>query len=381
MTRNARRALAALLALAALAACGGEGDATLRQTSPGSPRPDGGLGDAGGSSGGSSGGAAGKGGSGAAGTGGAGVPGGASGTGGAGAAGGGAGGQDPGPTIRTVSTRGIFGNVAASDNMLWDGDFEWSGAFITQYGWASATIGWNTSVVPDIEVGATCRSGLKCARVKKGGGIVGVAVSPSTPTTLLRAWAKVPEGTPCSKVRVSLAGCFAYVGATGTPLDPATPDPDEGGWCKLEGERPTLDVSPCVFVVNKSINVKEPIFVDDVYLGPPASTGAAGSAGSAPAPALPATKAPAVGPSAEDRADIEALQGMMRGWRDRPPPARQRPPAVFPVVRRARAAPLAGGPLPGGNSCVELRRPGSAGVFPHDNTPGGRGGYLAGWAG
>jgi hypothetical protein len=78
--------------------------------------------------------------------------------------------------IRTVHQRNPFGNVAASDNLLWDGDFEWSGAFLAQYAWSSGK-SWKTSGGPEIEVLAACHSGMKCARVKKGGSIGGIGVS------------------------------------------------------------------------------------------------------------------------------------------------------------------------------------------------------------
>ncbi|MCS6899329.1 MAG: hypothetical protein RMJ98_06560, partial [Myxococcales bacterium] len=84
--------------------------------------------------------------------------------------------------IRTVSQRNIFGNVAASDNLLWDGDFEWSGAFLSQYAWSSGK-SWKPSEAPEIKVLAACRSGMKCARVEKGGSMGGIGVSPRTPTT------------------------------------------------------------------------------------------------------------------------------------------------------------------------------------------------------
>ena len=36
---------------------------------------------------------------------------------------------------RTVIERSPYGNVKASQNLLWDGDFEWSSPFADQYGW------------------------------------------------------------------------------------------------------------------------------------------------------------------------------------------------------------------------------------------------------
>ena len=54
--------------------------------------------------------------------------------------GGGGGGSPPDPpdppaVKRTVIERNPFGNVEASQNLLWDGDFEWSSPFTDQYGW------------------------------------------------------------------------------------------------------------------------------------------------------------------------------------------------------------------------------------------------------
>jgi hypothetical protein len=273
-----KQSFGALVLVAALAACG-EGEMQLTQgTTPGvtgGAAGTGGQGAAGAGQGGVAQGGAGTGGKagagGKSGAGGKAGQGGAAGKGTGGVSGGGqAGAGGTGPVVRTVETRRPFGNVAASDNLLWDGDFEWSGAFVTQYPWVQSTSGWDSSNQPNIALGGKCRSGIKCAVVTKNAGVAGVGMSPPAGDSLVRAWAHVPDSTACNKVKVYLASCFEG-GSVGTAIPPTSPDPDASGWCQYQDTRPSLAVTPCVIVVNK-ITSTTPIYVDDVYLGPAPST-------------------------------------------------------------------------------------------------------------
>lgn len=236
--------------------------------------------------------------------------------GGAGQATGGQGGEAGAPItpIRTVSQRNPFGNVAASDNLLWDGDFEWSGAFLSQYAWSSGK-SWKTSGVPEIEVLAACRSGMKCARVKKGGSIGGIGVSPRTPTTRFRGWVKIESGEACSRVQLYLSSCFGYDDLK-DPAESSSAEPDGEGWCRYEAERPTLDKTPCLFLLNKS---KAGLLVDDFYLGPGTSAPSSGASSAVDAEATAQVR--------EIREDLR----LRRQGDDRPP---LRPPTRFREVRR-----------------------------------------------
>src|SRR5262245_9380671 len=83
---------------------------------------------------------------------------------------------DAGPPKRTIEQRNAFGNVAETENLLWDGDFEWFSAFSDQYGWLAGTsmltLGYSFR---DIRVGTICRSGLKCAGMAKKTVLAGIA--------------------------------------------------------------------------------------------------------------------------------------------------------------------------------------------------------------
>jgi hypothetical protein len=279
--------------VAGQAGSGGSG-----QAGKGGSSGQGGSGGKGGSAG-----AAGKGG--AAGQGGAGSGGESGSSGQAGAA---------GAPVRTVSQRNPFGNVQATDNLLWDGDFEWSGAFVSQYSWSSGKL-WTTSLAPGIDVYPECRSGLKCAQMKKNSSIGGIAVSPRTATTRVRGWARVEPGSTCSKVSLYLAGCFTSTSSSFTsPIAPVAAEPDAQGWCQYDEERPSLSETPCLFVSNKS---KGAAFLDDLYVGP-------GSAAPVSQPAML---------DDETKAQIEEIRSDLRKRRHEDPP-RRTPPTAFPRVRK-----------------------------------------------
>lgn len=258
-----------LCASLVLIACGSEGPLTLRSRGQegGADTMGGAAGESsitGGSGGsiytGGSGGSAGIGGFGGFGAGNGGISGSSGQSGAPGEAGAG------GAPIRTVSQRSPFGDVAASDNLLWDGDFEWSGAFISQYSWSSGKT-WSIAGDPGIAVYAECRSGMKCAKVKKNAALGGIGVSPRTAMTKVRGWARVNEGSVCSKVNVYLSSCFEKMSLE-NPAKATADEPDAEGWCQYEDDLPTLKSTPCMFIVNKT---KGDIFVDAMYLGPGSS--------------------------------------------------------------------------------------------------------------
>jgi len=160
------------------------------------------------------------------------------------------------PPKRTVIERNPFGDVAVTQNLLWDGDFEWSSAVSDEYGW------WEnqTTVISDIVVGPACKSGIKCARIKAGSTLLGIAVSSSE--FALQAWVYTKfedkgAGTPCSKVLVALTS----VGVHGEPKNPLTADPpDADGWCKFSVMAPQHQDK--VFLQIRNIG-GSPLLVDD----------------------------------------------------------------------------------------------------------------------
>jgi hypothetical protein len=140
---------------------------------------------------------------------------------------------DAGPVRRTVTQRNPFGNVAETENLLWDGDFEWFSAFSDEYGWLAGSspqsIGYSFS---DVRLGAVCRSGLKCAGVKNKHIIVGIAVASQGHKIEASFWAHLTKGT-CDQVTALVAdlGEGADPDVTVTPVDKA---PDAAGWCQFD---------------------------------------------------------------------------------------------------------------------------------------------------
>ncbi len=256
-------------------------------------------------------GTAGRGGSSTAGTAGSSVSGGAgsAGSGGAGSAGSGGG----VPPRRTVSVRSPYGSLAAG-NLLWDGDLEWSGPWVSQYPWAatSTTAGFGASGV-EFLVGPDCRSGLKCAALGQTG-LAAVGVAPTTAYTHARGWVRVPKGVACGDVSVRLDGCFLDVTAS-APLPAASATPDDAGWCRYEGDVETPDDAACLYF-KRPAGANGVFVVDDAYVGASVAT--------------KATLGLSRAPSAAEIAEVRALQSALRSR------VYRLPPPVKPLVPRLR---------------------------------------------
>src|SRR5690606_14674614 len=142
------------------------------------------------------------------------------------------GGGEPGPSPRrTVQQRNPFGNVAKHDNLLWDGDFEWRISFPEQYGWYETTIGFGFLDLPTLEMGAACKSGIKCARLAPNHALLGLGKSSLGNSLEASAWVWT-EAAACSSVRMTLAAI--------TSVDPTVEVLSEseqptGGWCRFIG--------------------------------------------------------------------------------------------------------------------------------------------------
>lgn len=212
---------------------------------------------------------------------------------------------DAPPPIRTVMQRNPYGNVAVTDNLLWDGDFEWSSPFSDQYGWYQGS-GANVTAatVSDVEVGPACRSGVKCARLKKGQSLLGFAV---TADADLEAWVHVKfeddgAGTECLKAKANLIGDGVFPDEVAKLVAPATPDAE--GWCKLTVVAPKRVGKVYMQVINGG---KTPMLVDDAAIRP--TTAPVSTDGGALI-------------TAADLADVEDARAMirsMRGPHDAPP--------------------------------------------------------------
>ncbi|MCU0692502.1 MAG: hypothetical protein MUF54_13965 [Polyangiaceae bacterium] len=171
---------------------------------------------------------------------------------------------------RTVFTRDPFGNYAVIDNLLSDGDFEWATDFASQYPWIRYP-GENT--LPDLRMGASCRSGMRCAAIARGAGIAGFAVRPpgAAGEMQLSLWVRADGPSSCANLRVSLSNCF--LSGADSQLDAsAYGEPDQDGWCHVQGALPTPNDTPCLFL-SANASVSGVLIIDDVVASKaPAST-------------------------------------------------------------------------------------------------------------
>lgn len=176
--------------------------------------------------------------------------------------GGGEGGGRPAPVVvRTVEQRNPFGNVAASDNLLWDGDFEWSSPFSDQYGWLSGPP--YSYAFPAATIGAECRSGVKCVTVAKNKSIIGIGVGSGQSALVATVFAKPKTGV-CADVEVLLFGLFASgAEAPEVPVPPTTEAPDAAGWCLYRGTAESYPQKAYLYVDN---NTGEPLVVDNAVV-------------------------------------------------------------------------------------------------------------------
>ncbi len=177
----------------------------------------------------------------------------------------------PSSPKRTIIERSPFGNVQAASNLLWDGDFEWSSPFSDQYGWLEPP---SSLTLSDVVVGPACRSGVKCARVKKANDILGVAVGSATEPLVASVYVRFETGPgeaspPCSKVEASIIDAETLLDAVQPNLSqdfeltPESEQPGEDGWCKLAGLVPAQPHKPYFRVDN---NAPFPMLVDDAVL-------------------------------------------------------------------------------------------------------------------
>lgn len=172
---------------------------------------------------------------------------------------GGAGGAPSAP-IRTVLQRSPFGNVAATDNLLWDGDFEWSSPFSDQYGWLSGPP--YTYDFPAATIGAACRSGVKCVTLAKNKAIIGIGVSSRTDALAVTAFARPIKGA-CADVDISLLDI-----ATSTKdveIPPTATSPDATGWCQYSAIVPAYSKKVYLLIDN---NTGDALVVDDAVVRP-----------------------------------------------------------------------------------------------------------------
>lgn len=207
---------------------------------------------------------------------------------------GGAGGSEP--LIRTVEERSPFGNVGATDNLLWDGDFEWTSPFTDQYGWLFGPP--YSYAFPSAVIGAECRSGVKCATVAKNKAILGIGVGSSSLGLVVSVYTKI-KASACKEVDVALLNIANAQKDVAIP--PETDAPDKAGWCHYSATVPSYDKKVYLLVDN---NTGDVLLVDDAVVR--------AQAANAPPPAPPPMgpmPAEQLARHDEARAAIAALRG------------------------------------------------------------------------
>ncbi len=215
---------------------------------------------------------------------------------------------DAGPKKRTVMQRNPFGNVAKSENQLWDGDFEWSSPFSDQYGWLSGPP--YSYAFDNIVVGAACRSGLKCAKVAKKKVIIGIGVASMGEKLRASFWAHVEvDAGGCDKIKSTVSDFFTNT-EPDAPITALSPTPDPGGWCEFNTVLPARSNKPYLYIENRTTGE---VIIDDAVLER--------ASGSMP---LSLQIGP---PTAEDAAALALAAeqiGKLRGPHDSPPNAARR---------------------------------------------------------
>jgi hypothetical protein len=150
---------------------------------------------------------------------------------------------------RTIIQRNPFGDVKASNNTLWDGDFEWNTAFADQYGWVNASGIISVSAFSNIRVGADCRSGMKCGVLSQNQRIAAVGVSPGDVNASASVWVKVPTGQ-CTDMGAAMIACD-YAKDDELWLADADGQPDADGWCHYEGVSVPRERATCLYVESR----------------------------------------------------------------------------------------------------------------------------------
>jgi hypothetical protein len=223
----------------------------------------------------------------------------------------------PAAVKRTVIQRNPYGDVAASDNLLWDGDFEWQTAFGDEYGWVDSLLFAGVGTFPEIRIGAECHSGMKCGYIEAGGKASAIGVSPSGATVSASAWVKPPSDS-CSDVSVQLFSCSG-AGEPDVPLTDADGKTDADGWCHFRAVAPERKSATCIVFDAKFGGGKEALIDDAVIQAAPVG-----------AQALIAFGPPAPG-------DVAAVRQMQKILRQYLKPTTRPPSAALQAYRAWRA--------------------------------------------
>lgn len=220
---------------------------------------------------------------------------------------GGSGGAAPDAGVkRTVIKRSPYGNAAEAENLLWDGDFEWLSPFSDQYGWlAGPSPDQLDFILPKVQIGAACRSGVKCARLAKNNVLAGIGVASEDQKLEASFWAHLSKGT-CDQVLAIFVN-FDFVDDPQVEVTPDQKEPDAAGFCHYLTVVDPRKGKPLLYIEN---GTQGEVLIDDAVIKR--------------APAAKALSAQHGPPSAELAAKVEGARAAVwkrRGPHDAPPNA------------------------------------------------------------
>lgn len=191
--------------------------------------------------------------------------------------GGEAGSADAGPRIRTVERRNPFGNTAAENNLMVDGDFEWTSGS-GQHGWRA--LGGSGELSLERETGGLCRSGVSCGVLGSGMSLIGMAAAPREKPMLITVYSKPPE-PDCGLTSVSVISCTSGTVLNLATVSPVSAKPGASGWCQHRALSPPLDEQPCLYIVGFVVGGQR-VLIDDASIVSAEGTGASPLSATAP---------------------------------------------------------------------------------------------------
>jgi hypothetical protein len=188
---------------------------------------------------------------------------------------------EAGPKLRSVERRNPFGNTAAENNLMVDGDFEWTSAS-GQYGWRAFDSSQEVSLAR--ETGGLCRSGVTCGILESGVALLGMAAAPRNKPMLITLYAKPPE-PDCGMTRISVLSCTRVSFSSFATVPPTNAAPASNGWCQYRAIAPPLDEQPCLYVTSYAQDGQR-VLIDDASIVAADGTGASPLWASAPSAEL-----------------------------------------------------------------------------------------------
>ena len=164
------------------------------------------------------------------------------------------------PVKRTVTQRNPFGDVARSDNLLWDGDFEWLTTFSDQDGWLTGNGAFISYNLPKQVLGARCKSGVKCAEMGPDAIFIGTGVA-SVGHALAASFYATVDGN-CYQIDAAVVTQSSFDNPIA--LQPETPQPVDG-WCHFAANVPEVKAAAWLYIHNGG---KAASLLDDASLQP-----------------------------------------------------------------------------------------------------------------